>query len=193
MTYDIVWYPDPILRAKGKPVGEVTPEIRQLVEDMLETMRDQRGVGLAAQQIGKDLQLAVVDITGCDHRESRMWIDGQAVNPEDHMPLVLIDPKLKLTKNKVRDVEGCLSFPGLHHDINRAVRVKCQTRTLDGAPFVFEAAGLLGRAVQHETDHLHGRLFIDLLSDEERKKIREQIERIKQGLPATDESDDQDL
>ena len=109
------------------------------------------------------------------------------------MPLVLINPELKLTKNKVRDVEGCLSFPGLHTDISRAARVKATVGTLDGGSFTFEAAGLLGRAVQHETDHLHGRLFIDLLTDAERRDLRNQIERIKMGLPATDESDDEDL
>lgn len=189
MTYDIVMYPEGVLRAKGKPVGDITPEIEQLVEDMLETMREHHGVGLAAQQIGMGLQIAVVDITGCDHRESKMWIDGKPVDPEEHMPLVLINPELKLTKNKVRDVEGCLSFPGLHTDINRAARVKTTTKQLDGSTFTFESAGLLGRAVQHETDHLHGRLFIDLLSDQERREMKEQIERIKQGLSAVEEDE----
>ena len=93
MILDIVKYGDPVLRKKGECVGEVTPEITQLIDDMLETMREAHGIGLAAQQVGKPLQLATVDVTGVEDRPSRLSIDGEAVNPEDYMPLVLLNPE----------------------------------------------------------------------------------------------------
>ena len=110
-------------------------------------MRAAHGVGLAAQQIGVALQLAVIDITGIKERPSKMWIKGEVVNPEDYMPLVLINPVLKPTKTKVTAHEGCLSFPDLTLDIARAQRVGVKTRTREGGTFEFDAGGLLGRAV----------------------------------------------
>ena len=183
MIREIVHYDAPVLRAKGKEVGAITPEIKTLVEDLLNTMRAARGVGLAAQQIGEAVQVAVIDITGVKERPSKMWVKGIPVNPEDYMPLVLINPVLKPTKTKVVGHEGCLSFPGLTLDIARAQRVTVTARTLDGNTFEFDAGGLLGRAVLHETDHLHGRLFIDHISAEERRVIREDLECIKRGEP----------
>ena len=189
MIREIVHYDAPVLRAKGKEIGAITPEIRALIQDMLETMRDARGVGLAAQQIGVALQLAVIDITGVKERPSRMWIQGEPVDPELYMPLILINPVLKPTKSKVVGHEGCLSFPGLGLDIARAQRVGVKMQTVNGGTFEFDAAGLLGRAVLHEVDHLHGRLFIDHISPEERRAIREDLELIKQGLPIPEKPD----
>jgi peptide deformylase len=183
MIREIVHYDAPVLRAKGREIGEITPEIESLIADLFDTMREARGVGLAAQQIGVALQVAVIDITGITERPSKMWIKGEPVNPEDHMPLILINPILKLTKTKITSHEGCLSFPGLALDIARAQRVAVKTRTRDGKIFEFDAGGLLGRAVQHEVDHLHGRLFIDHLNAEDRRMIREDLEYIKRGEP----------
>jgi peptide deformylase len=183
MIREIVHYNAPVLRAKGREVGAVTSEIKALVVDLLDTMRAARGVGLAAQQIGESVQVAVIDVSGVKERPSRMWIKGEPVNPEDYMPLVLINPALKPTKTKIVGHEGCLSFPGLTLDIARAQRVAVKTRTLDGGFFEFDAAGLLGRAVLHEVDHLHGKLFIDDLSAAERRAIREDLEYIKRGEP----------
>jgi len=183
MIREIVHYDTPVLRAKGKPVDKITPEIRRLVDDLFDTMREARGVGLAAQQIGEAVQVAVIDVTGIKERPSKMWIKGQLVDPEAHMPIVLINPELKPTKTKDISHEGCLSFPGLTLDIARSTRVSVKTRTLDGGTFEFDAAGLLGRAVLHEVDHLHGRLFIDLITADERKAIREDLEYIKRGEP----------
>jgi peptide deformylase len=188
----IVHYDAPALRAKGRVIGAITPEIKALVEDLLDTMRDARGVGLAAQQIGEAVQLAVIDITGVKERPSKMWIAGTPVNPEEYMPLVLINPVLKPTKTKIISHEGCLSFPGLTIDIARAQRVAVKTRKLDGSLFEFDAGGLLGRAVLHETDHLHGKLFIDDLSAEERRAIREDLEYIKRGEPIPARPDEND-
>jgi peptide deformylase len=187
---EIVHYDAPVLRAKGREIGAITPEIRALVQDLLDTMRAARGVGLASQQIGEALQLAVIDITGVKERPSKMWINGKPVDPEEHMPLVLINPILKPTKTKIISHEGCLSFPGLTLDLARAQRVAVKTKTLDGALFEFDAGGLLGRAVLHETDHLHGRLFIDHISPEERRAIKEDLEYIKRGEPIPSRDDE---
>jgi peptide deformylase len=183
MIREIVHYDAPVLRAKGKEVGEITPQVRELLKDLFDTMYAARGVGLAAQQIGVALQLAVIDVTGIKERPSKMWIKGTPVDPEAHMPLVLINPVLKPTKTKIVGHEGCLSFPDLTLDIARSQRVSVKTRTLEGGIFEFDAGGLLGRAVLHETDHLHGRLFIDHLSAEDRRAIREDLEYIKRGEP----------
>jgi peptide deformylase len=183
MIREIVHYDAPVLRAKGKEVGAITPHIRKLVEDLFDTMREARGVGLAAQQIGEAIQVAVIDVTGAKERPSKMWIGGKPVEPEAFMPLVLINPVVKGTKTKVVGHEGCLSFPDLTLDIARPQRVSVKTRTLEGGVFEFEAAGLLGRAVSHEVDHLNGRLFIDHISTQERKMIREDLEYIKRGEP----------
>jgi len=190
MIREIVHYDAPVLRAKGKEIGNITIEIKALVEDLLDTMRAARGVGLAAQQIGEAVQMAVIDITGIKERPSRMWIKGDPVNPEDYMPLVLINPVLKPTKTKVTSHEGCLSFPGLTLDIARAQRVAVKTRTLDGGAFEFDAGGLLGRAVLHEVDHLNGKLFIDHIGAEERRAIREDLEYIKRGEPIPERPDE---
>ncbi|HEV3272939.1 MAG TPA: peptide deformylase [Candidatus Methylacidiphilales bacterium] len=188
MIREIVHYDAPVLRAKGRPVGAITPEIKALVEDLLDTMRNARGVGLAAQQIGEAIQVAVVDVTGIKERPSKMWIAGEPVDPEIYMPLVLINPALKPTKTKIISHEGCLSFPGLTLDIARAQRVSVTTGTLDGGLFEFDAGGLLGRAVLHEVDHLHGKLFIDHLDAEERRAIREDLEYIRRGEPIPERS-----
>ncbi len=188
MIREIVHYDTPVLRAKGREVGAITPAIKSLIEDLFDTMREARGVGLAAQQIGEALQVAVIDITGIKERASKMWIKGKPVDPEAYMPLVLINPVLKLTKSKITSHEGCLSFPGLTLDIARSQRVGVKTRTFNDDIFEFEAGGLLGRAVQHEVDHLHGRLYIDHLSAEDRRAIREDLEYIKRGEPIPEHS-----
>jgi len=193
MIREIVHYDAPALRAKGREIGAITPEVEALIKDLLDTMCHARGVGLAAQQIGQAVQLAVVDITGIKERPSRMWIKGVPVIPEDYMPLVLINPVLKPTKTKIVGHEGCLSFPSLTLDIARAQRVAVKTRTRDGGVFEFDAGGLLSRAILHEVDHLHGKLFIDHLSAEERRVIREDLECIKRGEPIPVHPDENDF
>ena len=191
MIREIVHYDAPILRAKGKEVDPTKPAIQALIDDLFDTMRHARGVGLAAQQIGEAVQVAVIDITGVKERPSKMWIKGEPVNPEDYMPMILINPMLKPTKTKVIGHEGCLSFPGLTLDIPRAQRVAVKTLTLDGGHFEFDAGGLLGRAVLHEVDHLNGRLYIDHISAQERRAIKEDLECIKRGEPLPEEEEEE--
>lgn len=178
MILEIVKYGDPVLRAKGAPVGEVTDEVKQLASDMLETMRAARGVGLAAQQIGKPLLMTVIDVAGIDDRPSAMFIEGEPVKIEDHMPMVLLNPELKLSQDHESASEGCLSFPELTADIVRASGVRCKARLLDGKTLEFDAAGLLARALQHEVDHLHGVLFIDRMNSAAKAGIAGKLKRL---------------
>jgi peptide deformylase len=179
MILEIVQYGHPALRAKGRRIEEIDDEIRQLVEDMIETMIDADGVGLAAQQIGLPLQLCVVDVIGVNHRSSAMRIAGQQVEPSDHMPLILINPEIKPYGNADTGVEGCLSFPGVSTDITRPYSVHVKARTFDDSLIEFEADGLLARAVQHEYDHLQGILFIDHLEADQRRKLDPKIEALR--------------
>ncbi|HEY8966459.1 MAG TPA: peptide deformylase, partial [Candidatus Methylacidiphilales bacterium] len=117
MVLPLVYYPDARLRAKGAPVTKIDAALLKLAEDMVETMNHHEGVGLAAQQIGKAIQFAVVDVAGIDDRPSTMSIGGQPVNVDDHMPLFLINPVVTGTKAKERGSEGCLSIPGLRTEV----------------------------------------------------------------------------
>ena len=179
MILPIVPYGNPVLRRKGAAIGKITTEVKKLANDMLDTMDDAEGVGLAAQQVGHALQLAVIRIPSDTERPSRMWVGGKEVDLQTYMPLILINPKIEITKKKEIGVEGCLSFPGINADISRGYRVKVQSQNLDGTMFQFEAAGLLGRAVQHEVDHLNGILFIDRMKPQDREALKDEIEKIR--------------
>ncbi len=182
MVLRITRYGEPILREPGKPVERpLGKDTLALMQDMLDTMRSVDGVGLAAQQIGRALQLAVVDVSEIKDRPSRLWLNGKELAIDEAMPLYLINPELELTKAKERGSEGCLSFPKLSLMVNRARRVRFKTDTIDGRRLEYEATGLLARAVQHEWDHLQGRLFIDYLTREERDKIKDALEEIKRS------------
>jgi peptide deformylase len=181
MIREIVIYGDPVLRKKGKQIDEITEEIRTLAGDMIETMHDAHGVGLAAQQVGETIQLTVVDVSDAENRPSRMWIDGQEVDPKDHMPLILLNPQLELSRETEIGTEGCLSFPEITAEISRAERVKVKALDLEGKPVSFEAEGLLSRAVQHETDHLNGILFIDRMSSVTKVTLGSKLKKLAAG------------
>jgi peptide deformylase len=187
MPLTLTIYANPVLRQKGLPVKKFDDKLAQLVEEMLATMREHLGVGLAAQQIGRALQVAVIDITGVEDRPSTMTVAGKSVDPLAYMPLYLINAKVEGTKAKDSGIEGCLSFPGLRFAVPRSRRVKVTTHGLDGKPFTFEAGGLLGIAVQHEFDHLQGKLYIDYLSAEERRAIKDKLTAIERGEVVRDE------
>lgn len=178
MILKIVQYGDPVLRAKGREVKEVDEKIKQLAADMLETMGDAHGVGLAAQQVGVPIQLTVVNVAGIEDRPSAMYIDDKEVRVEDYMPLTLLNPQLKLSRDKELGTEGCLSFPEVSAEISRAVGVRCKARLLDGGEIEFDAAGLLARALQHEVDHLHGILFIDRMNSATKTSLAGRLKRL---------------
>ena len=178
MIRDIVKYGDPVLRTKGKRLEAVDDEIRALAADMLETMYEANGVGLAAQQVGRALQLTVIDVSDAESRPSRMWLAGEEVDPKEHMPLILINPELQLGEEVEIGTEGCLSFPEITAEIPRALKVKVNAQDLNGNRLAFEAAGLLGRAVQHENDHLNGILFIDRMSSAAKAALAGKLKRL---------------
>lgn len=179
MNLPIVKYGDPILRAKGKRIGEVTAEIRALASDMLETMHAANGVGLAAQQIGEALQLTVIDVSPAEDRPSTLRLNGIEVPElERVMPLVLLNPQIELGEDIEPGAEGCLSFPEITADIDRAISVAVTAETLDGEPIRIEASGLLARALQHEIDHLNGILFIDRMSSVAKASLSSRLKRL---------------
>jgi peptide deformylase len=178
MILEIVKYGHPALREKGREVQPTDENIAQLAEDMLDTMHDAHGVGLAAQQVGVPVQLTVIDVSGIEDRPSAMWIDEQEVPIEDYMPLILLNPKLRLSQEKESGNEGCLSFPDITAEIVRAEGVRCQALRLDGTEIEFEAAGLLARALQHEVDHLHGVLFIDRMNAATKASLAGKLKRL---------------
>jgi peptide deformylase len=178
MKLPIVKYGNPVLRAKGKRIEEVDERIRTLAADMLETMHAANGVGLAAQQVGAALQLTVLDVSQVEDRPSTMKLNGTEVDPESAMPLVLLNPKLQLDQETTSGNEGCLSFPDITADIDRAISVRVEAETLDGEPIQIEAAGLLARALQHEVDHLNGILFIDRMSSVAKASLSSRLKRL---------------
>jgi peptide deformylase len=178
MIREIVIYGDPVLRAKGKRVEKVNEDIRALVADMIETMHAAKGVGLAAQQVGEPLQLTVIDISDAENRPSQMWVNSQEVDPNERMPLILLNPELELSEEIEIGTEGCLSFPELTAEIPRAAKAKVKAQDLDGNTVEFEAAGLLSRAVQHENDHLNGILFIDRMSSAAKATLGGKLKRL---------------
>ncbi len=184
MVLPIVKYGAPVLRRKGASIAELTPEIRRLIGDMLETMRAAAGVGLAAQQVGHALQLTVVDIREVQDRPSSMEIDGQTVDPAMHMPLVLVNPVLRVSGDYVLGPEGCLSFPEIYADIPRPEMVDVRAINAQGASVEFRAAGLLSRAIQHEYDHLQGILFIDRMDSDTRRRLRPELEAMQSATRA---------
>ena len=171
-------YGDPALRLKGKPVTEVDRRIRELADNMLETMRAANGIGLAAQQVGEAVQLTVLDISAVEDRPSTMAWNGREVNPNDHMPLIILNPQVETGPEKEIASEGCLSFPEISADIERAGWAKVEARTLDGEQVEIEATGLLARALQHEIDHLNGILFIDRMSSAAKASLSSKLKRL---------------
>lgn len=184
MVLPIVQYGDPVLRQKGARVEAITPEVRTFIADMLETMRAARGVGLAAQQVGRPLRIAVVDIRGIIDRPSTLHIDNQPTAPEEFMPVVLINPEIKPVGEPVTGPEGCLSFPELYADIARPGGVEVTALNLNGESFSFRGGGLLARAVQHEVDHLNGILFIDRMETAKRRELRPELDELQAATRA---------
>ena len=175
MILEIVQYGHPALRAKGRRIEKIDARIRDLAQEMLETMYGADGVGLAAQQVGMPIQLCVIDVTEVKDRPSVLRIAGNPVDIEEHMPLVLINPEVETLGEPQTGVEGCLSFPGIRADVTRPGGVRVRAQTLDGSELDFEADGLLARAIQHEFDHLQGILFIDRVSVLERRRIEYEL------------------
>ena len=158
---EILEFPDPRLRTVAEPVTEVTDELRTLVDDMFETMYDAPGIGLAATQVNVHQRLLVIDVSE-DHSEPLVFI-----NPE----VTVLDPELGEYD------EGCLSVPGFYETVNRPRRVRVTALDRNGESFTRELEGLLAICLQHEIDHLDGKLFVDYISPLKRQRIRKKLEK----------------
>ncbi len=156
----ILEYPDPRLRKKAAPVAAVDDAVRQLAEDMLDTMYAAKGVGLAATQVDVHQRLIVLDVS-----------EGR------DQPLVLINPELLKLEGSGPGEEGCLSLPGIYDKLTRATNIRVRALGRDGRPFELDADGLLAVCIQHEMDHLEGKLFVDYLSELKRQLIRRRLEK----------------
>ncbi len=178
MILPILQYGDPVLRAKGRPIEAIDDRIRELAANMIETMHAAHGVGLAAQQIGEALKLTVLDISAVEDRPSTLKLDGREIDPKTAMPLVLINPEIELRGQTEVGIEGCLSFPEITGDIERAQSVTVRAQTLEGAVIQIEASGFLARAIQHEGDHLNGILFIDRMRSAAKAALSSRLRRL---------------
>jgi peptide deformylase len=178
MKLSILQYGDPILRAKGKRVGKIDNRIRELAQNMIETMHAANGVGLAAQQVGESLRLTVLDVSQVEDRPSTMKLNGKDIDPKNAMPLVLINPEIELRSETEVGTEGCLSFPEITGDIERAKFAVVRAENLEGETIEIETSGLLARAIQHELDHLNGILFIDRMSSAAKVSLSSRLKRL---------------
>lgn len=156
----ILHYPDERLRTVAKPVEQVDDELRRLIDDMFETMYDAPGIGLAATQVDHHIRLIVVDVS--DNKDQ---------------PLVFINPEVFEEQGVEQMDEGCLSVPGIYEKVERADRVKVRALNRNGESFELEADGLLAVCIQHEIDHLNGKLFVDYLSGLKQQRIRKKLEK----------------
>ncbi len=179
MILQIVKYGDPILRKTGKKIEKVTPEVINLINDMFETMAANHGVGLAAQQVGYALQLMVIDVRGVKDRPSSMDVDGKTVNPDEFMPVALINPQVTPEGAPETGPEGCLSFPDIYADITRPSKISVAAVNQNDQQINFKCGGLLARAIQHELDHLKGILFIDRMDSITLEDLQSDLDKIK--------------
>jgi peptide deformylase len=163
MILEIVQYGHPVLRQRCRKVTEVDEELIQLIGDMLDTMVDAHGVGLAAPQVGVPIRLAVVDVSHDPECVSYLRVNGETVALESIMPLIFINPELNFGQPKEFGVEGCLSIREIRAEVRRPADVIATLPQVDGSILVVETDGLLARALQHEIDHLNGVLFVDRL------------------------------
>jgi peptide deformylase len=164
------YYGDPILRRKAEPVASVTPEVRELIRGMFDCMYRERGVGLAAPQVGVAQRVFVVDVEGDEGERAKF---------------ALVNPGIVEAKGTITGEEGCLSIPGIHADVKRSAEVVFEALDENGARFRVRAEGLLARALQHELDHLDGVLFIDRLSAIRRKLLGPKLARMRIGEPGS--------
>ena len=162
-------YPDPVLRVQCALVEEFGPDLESLVADMIETMHEAPGVGLAAPQVGVELRVAVVDATA--------GVDPDGVR-------VLVNPRVVDSEGVDTDTEGCLSIPDFTEKVTRPARVRIAATDLEGSPFEMEAGELEARAIQHELDHLDGVLFVDRLRGLRRQRARSFLRRLRVDEPA---------
>jgi peptide deformylase len=182
MTLRITQYGESILHQKGKNVEIFNSELSKLSIDMLESMRQVEGIGLAAQQVGKALQFCVVDVPEHPEFPTTCILDGKPLSSTLLMPLSLANPSVDfLPSDEFYYEEGCLSFPEIRGDVARPERIVVRYQDLDGAVHQLECDGLLSRCIQHEVDHLNGVLFIDRMEKDVLSEIKSEIKALKKN------------
>jgi len=172
---DILIYPDPLLRRRAAPVADVDGDVAALVDRMFETMYDAPGIGLAATQVDVHRRIVVID-----------------VSEENDRPLTLVNPELLVVEGMGEMQEGCLSIPGVFETVKRPERVRVAAIDREGEPFELDAEGLLAVCIQHEIDHLDGKLFVDYLSPLKRNRIRRKMEKRLRDGPEDEPTDGED-
>jgi peptide deformylase len=186
MVLRVTQYGEPILRKRGSITTTFDADLKALVSDMVETMHDSEGIGLAAQQVDRATMVCVVDVWTRSAEISFLYsLDGKTPPLELIMPMALINPQVKvIDEDPVTAEEGCLSFPGIYGDVDRPDHIEVTFQDIDGAHHALECNGLLARVIQHEVDHLNGILYIDHMEEttlkdlaEELKKLRKQTRR----------------
>ncbi len=192
MKKTILHYPDPRLREVSKPIKQFDQKLKTLAYDMLETMYDAKGIGLAAPQVGELINLLVIDSRPRRSRDIKKDDDeSEAIQTplelKIEQPLVVINPKIIAKKGSTVFDEGCLSVPSFYETVKRALWIELEYQDLDGNTRRIQTDGLLAIVIQHEMDHLEGTLFIDRISFTKSQKIKKQIE--KQGYPTKPEVD----
>ena len=178
MIREILQYGHPVLRQRCRQVTMVDSAIHQLAADMLETMVDAHGVGLAAPQVGEDIRLAVIDVSHDPACVSLLKVNGEDVALLSIMPLVFINPDITGGREKEFGIEGCLSIRGIRAEVRRPINVKATLPQLDGSVLEIETNGLLARVLQHEIDHLNGVLFVDRLTAVAKVSMKNSLKRL---------------
>jgi len=182
---EVLRYPDPRLRKKGLSVKEVTDEHRTLVHNMIETMYDENGIGLAAPQVGQSLRLLVIDTRPIDEDEKPTTEGLTELEKKVKQPIAIFNPEIVVQKDLTDYEEGCLSVPGFFETVERASYVEVKGLDENGKEILIKTDGLLAICLQHEMDHLEGKLFIDRLSFIKSNKIKNKIK--KSGYPTPEE------
>lgn len=178
MIREIVQYGHPVLRQRCRPVTGVDDETMQLAADMLDTMRGANGVGLAAPQVGEGIRLAVIDVSHDPECVSYLKVNGADAELASIMPLIFINPELVYGPAKESGMEGCLSIRDIRAEVRRPMEVDATLPQLDGSVLRIETDGLLARALQHETDHLNGILFVDRLPAVVKVSMKNRLKRL---------------
>lgn len=191
MIMKILTFPDPKLREVSQPVEEFGAEIKKLSEDLLETMYDANGIGLAAPQVGELVRMVVIDTRPKDEKGRRYKYEEMSdLEASVKQPLILINPEIVKGEGKTTFDEGCLSIPGYYETVERFNYIEMKAFDVNGKEFIVKTDGLLAICMQHELDHLEGTLFVDHLSFIKGNKIKNQIKKF--GYPVKDDKDDKD-
>lgn len=186
---EILKFPDPRLRQKCKPVDKVTPELSQFAKDMLETMYSFSGIGLAAAQVNRQIRLLVVDTRPRENGRYKTE-DMTELEQKITQPMVLFNPEIIEKKGKTSFDEGCLSIPTYFETVERFDWIRVKALDIDGNPIEFETDGLLSICIQHEIDHLDGKLFIDRLSPIKANRLKAKIKKF--GYPEPQDEEEVD-